>query len=755
MRTYVDAMGSTIHEFFHGVDSIDWEKDLPYDPAVEEIYVTSRKTKKRKDKKVEIITGYVAVNMSFDIETTRVGNLAAPYIYTFCLSLPYSNEFWVFHFRRPEVIELVFLPAVWHKYNLGWNEYITVNRKMICFCHNLSYEYYFVRKYFRWNKRKGAFFAKDPNHCNYSEHIRGIEFRDTMLLTGGSLEQLSNLYTMHKKVKDLDYSIPRHTHTPLTDTELRYIVDDVVILCEFEDFFFDEFSIPGYKLPVTNTNRLEYKVRKAATAANYNTKEVEKMQPDLETMLIDQQWLIRGGLVGSNVGYRGSVKEVYMRDITSSYASAMLTEYFPMSAFKQVELSRSSWYYGDEPDDLKELLATKCVKLHMVYFDIKAKTEHTYELRKKCLQFEPYDWDVDKGLSDGRVYQGASVEVLQTELDYECYKLFYEYKLSTVLCIEVADRGPLPKYFRECIASDYAEKAKLKHAGKKGTPDYHLRKLDVETYFGMTCKGVYISSVDYKNDKWYRVKSNKTKLEISLHNRIFNYYWGVWTSAHGRLKLARMLFKVLKLGGVVMYYDTDSLKYCPSKDGKTEELFESENRAIREKTRTTELLDNDIFYGEYGLGLGEWESELNHPYTKQPMLVPFKTIGTKRYLYYNKYEWRWEWNIKDGWFKKPCGWHLCVAGLSKLASEHLPEDPFTAFDVYGYNFEAEELRRLVSDYHPDPYDVIITDSYGTTETIHCESGITLRPAKKYIDDGDAITIVMNEANDKMERRGFI
>ena len=750
MKRYLDAYGSEIREFWWGEEfalpSIDEFGDFT---SNEELFKISHKY--NADKKIATV-GYISLNCSIDIETTTVGNLAAPYLITICLSVPESDVFFIYHLRRISQINILF-SMMYSMYGTGWNKNKTLCKKILCFCHNLSFDFYFMRKQLNIKKHNGNFFAKSANHCNRVETIYDIELRDTKELTNCSLEELSNQYTLHKKIKDLDYSVPRHTSTPLTDDEWRYVNDDVIILCEFEDVFFANWCYPNHPLPITNTSRLLSRIMSAAFLEDYSIEETRKLQPDVATLKVEQQYLMRGGLVGSNPLYRNEVVPVYMRDVTSSYPSVMLTKYFPMSAFRKVDISRDSWYYNDEPEDLKQLLATKCVKLHITYFDLHAKTEHCYELKRKCVQYLPYENDTTEGLVDGHVYKCEAVEVIQTELDYEAYKMFYTYSLATIDSVEVADRGLLPGFFRKCIADDYAKKGHLKAEGKKGTPEYNLSKLDVNTYFGATCKGLYISSVKYKKGEWVVEQASDGTLKKDLENRILSYYWGVWTSAHARVKLAKMLFKVIDCDGVVIYYDTDSLKYIPSDDGMTEQIFETENLIVRKANQTAGLTD-DVFYGDLGKGLGEWDVEIAD-FEGKPLQVFFKTIGPKRYLYH-QYEGEWFWNKKShSWEKKDVGWHLCVSGLAKLAEKYLPEDPFNFFDEYGFDFEVEELERLITEYHPEEYDVTITDNYGVTETIHCMCGITLKKPNKHVSNQDIIATLLTVAAEKLERRGFI
>ena len=64
----------------------------------------------------------------------------------------------------------------------------------------------------------------------------GIEFRCSYLLSGYSLKTLANVYLIGRVKKltgDIDYSLVRHSKTPLTYREYHYIYNDVRIVYEY------------------------------------------------------------------------------------------------------------------------------------------------------------------------------------------------------------------------------------------------------------------------------------------------------------------------------------------------------------------------------------------------------------------------------------------------------------------------------------------------------------------------------------------
>lgn len=732
---YRDEYDSIIHDFF-----FDRDKDKLYVPFVRPSEVFRVPSKRGKFE-----TRYIRLNMSLDIETTKVGEFSAPYIMTISLNRPDEDIFYCYHFRNWDEVQL-FMDEValhygvglkfWDKNNKQYSEYtgFKKNRRvLLCFIHNASFEFAFCRSELKFANGKYDFFAKESRKMMKANLANGIELRDSLALTNCGLELLSKQFTKHKKIKDLDYSIPRNTKTPLSrNKEMRYINDDCIILNEFETYLFTNMCVPGKKIPLTNTARLLLKVEASAGFDIDKERErVRKIQPTAKEVIEASRHLFRGGFVHGNIRYLNSVERVLMRDITSSYPYAMLTKYFPVSKFTEYHLQYTSFQKGKESPEFWQLLNKYCLIIDATYYDVEATSDHSYESvsKVKDVFFEHPITDQD----NGRIRRCQSVRVMQTELDYMIYQMMYDYSVMEIHSVKFAARGELPEYLLKNVASDYKKKNDLKKSGMKDTPEYSLAKIDVNTYFGALCKAIYENNIgyDYGIGDWNEIPQSIEAIQEDLDNRWLNFYWGVWTTAHARFKLVDMLFRIESVGGHVIYYDTDSLKYIPN--AATEEIFEAENARIAKERASFPLLSDPAFWGSSGEGLGEWAKELE---TDDP--VEFKTLGAKRYLY-----------IEDGQS------HLCVAGLPKTAAALLPEDPFETFSVQGFKFIGEDTDKLRPIYHDEPYDVTITDDYGNTETIHCKTGVTLVPIDFEISEKKLYNIIMQHKEYIKQRREYL
>lgn len=714
---------------------------------------------------------YVRINMALDIETTKIdiggSVLSVPYVITICLSAPEAPIRFIYKCKNwADVQDLLDKISAfyglgakkWDKKERSWVDCPTNNRRLLCFIHNASFEFAFMRTELKFAKDEYSFFCKEKRTVITATLENGVEFRDSMALTNSSLDQLAKMFTKTRKMKgDLDYSIPRHTHTKRTAKEEKYIDNDVLVLSEFCDVYFEKMCKPFKRPPLTNTARLLLKVVEKAEASGLYREDVTKLMPDVATLKRWQKYLFRGGYVHGNIYYINTVFDVLMRDITSSYPSSMLFEgYYPVDRFVDANIPMA-WKYGQEPDIVRQHLAKHCCIYEATFYGLRAKTDHSYESLNKVIDWLPTEEDIrngTRGLDNGRIHRAEYVRVMGTELDWEIYTLLNEWEAVEIHSFQIATRGPLPDYLLECLAADYKRKNDLKAHGLQHTTDYTLAKIDCNSYFGMLCKSIFSTNIGYDYDlgEWVDRECPDEEIQKDLAKRWLAYQWGIYVCAHSRAKLVRMMCAVEAAGGHVLYYDTDSLKYIPSGDGKTEEVFELENIRIREERKKYPLLQAAAFNGKLGKGLGEWDAEILDS-TKKPLPCPFKTLGAKRYLYHQP-DGEWAYTAENGWEKEGVGWHLCVAGLPKCAVQHLPVNPFEFFSSSGFKFTGEDTGKLRPVYHDEPYQLTITDKDGTTEVIKAKSGVSLVETDFEITEKKLALLILSKVKYTEERKHY-
>ena len=292
------------------------------------------------NKKIE----YINLECGFDIETSSIitaeeKKFAFMYIWTFGL----KDKNYIIHGRTwEEFLKL----CIQLKEHFSLSE----NRRLVCYVHNLGYEFQFMRKYFNWVD----VFSIDERKPLKALTDLGIEFRDSYLLSGFSLEVTARNLTDHKIEKldgGLDYDLVRHSKTPLTDLEMEYCKLDVIIIL---NYITEQIKIYKdiTKIPLTNTGRVRDYVRNRCYYSNTDHKKSSagkylRYRAIMDDLTLDEplyNMLARGfmgGFTHANANYTGQVIDnVTSIDFTSSYPAVMLAEKFPMSRGIKTELTK-------------------------------------------------------------------------------------------------------------------------------------------------------------------------------------------------------------------------------------------------------------------------------------------------------------------------------------------------------------------------------------------------------------------------------
>lgn len=609
---------------------------------------------------------YIPIYMGFDIETTNIvkgNNYKAAYMYIAQVCIATEKGAYIYIFRRwNEVIS--FFKKLQSYLSLG------DTRRLICWIANESFEFQFLRKRLKWQQGKFDFFAKETRKPLLAT-ANGIEFREALSISGGSLASLAKDFCRTKKLKgDLDYKVLRNSKTILTDAEMQYCYNDVIILSEFSEYIFQNFIRPQKKVVLTKTGILRNEV-KAAFKQLPDHEQIKQLiqwcYPTFNQYTFWFEYLFRGGYVHANVLYSGQTIEKLFNnyDITSSYPYQLNCRYYPMSKFMAEEFTSMS--------DFITLLKTKCVIFCATFHNIRQKTTHSIESYSKCISISGYDLD------NGRVRRADKMTVALTEIDYAVYKLFYEWDDDPYIYdIYTADRGYLPKYMLDVLNTHYKNKAEMKHKGWHKDPehsgDYAIEKSGVNSFFGMTITRIKLEQVRYSDD-WITLP-DKLDFEKEKRNQILLPQWGIYCTAWARWQLLSTVRKIYDVcGNITAYCDTDSNKnlFHP--------LLQSVIDDVNKETYARLIkrgLTDPVF-----ADLGKFEKEENY--------IKAKFNGAKRYL--AEYE---DHTI-----------HATIAGLPKEAILRLDENPFKAFSMTGMNIDADISGKLGHAYIDEPTSDIV------------------------------------------------
>ena len=647
---------------------------------------------------------YLNLESGFDIETssTYVNGDKFSFMYLWGFGIGENADFLVYGRTWEEFQELI---------NFISNELnLSSSRRLVVYVHNLGYEFQFMRKYFEWLE----VFAVDERKPIKATIKQGIEFRDSYILSGYSLENTAkNLHshTVEKLVGDLDYKKIRHSKTLITEQELKYLENDVKIIL----YYINE-QLKMYekitKIPITNTGRVREYVKnncyyekgksgyKSSKSKSRNYRYIMENLTLTDDEYSKLKWCFMGGFTHSNAYYTNKIMEdVHSIDFTSSYPSVMIAEKYPMG----------SGFKPSKEDILKNgydhYINKFCCMIGIGFRNLKNKFFHeSYLSDSKCkIQGE-------KLISNGRVVNADYLSTFITDVDYWIIKNCYEWEHMEIFDLTCYPANYLPKPIIESVLELYQDKTVLKDVKGKEV-EYLLSKGMLNSIYGMTVTDIIRDNILYDDD-WGIEEVDKIE-EIEKYNnkksRFLFYPWGVWVTAYARRNLWT---GILAMRDDYIYSDTDSIKFKNYE--KHETYLEQYNKMTEHKLLKAleyHKLNPDLLYpktqeGEVKL-LGVWDYE--GFYTR------FKTLGAKRYL-----------TEENGKLE------LTVAGLSKKNGidymlRKSDNDNTKVFEMFDDSLKIpkEDTGKNTHTYIDVEKEYDIIDYQGNIETVKSLSGIHL------------------------------
>ena len=643
------------------------------------------------------------IECGFDIETTSIKKQGVKnaFMYVWQIGIGYGND--VFYGRTwSEFVDLI--NDISDLYELD------ENKRLVIYVHNLGYEFQFMRHYFHWLD----VFAISKRKPIRALTLNGIEFRDSLILSGYSLANTAKNLATHKIKKltgDLDYSLIRHHNTPLTDDEISYCINDIQIILAYIN---EQITYCGdiSEIPMTNTGRVRKYVKDRCFFNNKkggkrDTGQHQKYRKIMQDLTIDVDTYVQlkrafmGGFTHANSNHSGKLlQNVTSIDFTSSYPSVMLAEKFPMSRFRKVTI--------ESLDELESL----CQK-HAVVFEAKFDmispriTQENYISESKCRNI------ANAKINNGRISSADSITVTITEIDYHIMKQAYQWENLAISNIKYAHKAYLPKQICTSILELYQDKTKLKDVTGYEV-EYLLSKGMLNSIYGMCVTDVVKYQSTYDNVKWETERPN-VNIEVDKYNKSKNrflyYPWGIWVTAYARRNLWT---GIIAAGDDYVYSDTDSLKVLNyEKHVPYTKWFDSNIIKKMEKMCNFYSLDKSLLSPKTKKGvtkmLGVWDYEGTYS--------NFKTLGAKRYLYQHGDKLA-----------------ITVAGLSKQNGlsymlENANNDPLKVFDLFDDNLyiPSDKTGKMTHSYIDDDRDFKVKDYLGKTEHINCLSSLHLEP----------------------------
>lgn len=656
---------------------------------------------------------YYNIVFAFDIETSN---------FTVPCDKDKNNKRSIMYIWQLAINGRVIIGREWaeflHAIDLICNQLeLNKNKRILIYVHNLAFEFQFIRKMFEWKK----VFAIDTRKPIYALTTSGVEFRCSYILTNYSLAKLGeqlHKYKVSKLVGELDYNQIRTPLTPLTKNELQYCINDVLVVSAYiKECIETEKYI--YRIPLTCTGYCRRYVRhnclyaggKKGKQAQYNKYHNQMLTLQI-TSVNEYNQLKRafmGGFTHAGCMYSGLITEnVDSIDFTSSYPYALLSEMYPMSTGKLVELKSK--------EQFENYLKYYCCVFDVEFIDIKPTFEfENYISLSKCIKKS------NVINNNGRVYSADSLLTTITNVDFDIIRKMYTFKECKIYNFRVYRKGYLPKEIIQSIIKLYKDKTTLK--GVKGKEvEYLNSKGLLNAIYGMMVTDIIRDEILYTNEtEW--TKEDKTKEEKQRFNekelkrynnsrRRFNFYpWGVFCTAYSRKNL---ISGILEFGKHYLYSDTDSIKCVNIENhrqyiNKYNEMCEIKLKLMCEHYSIdyADLTPKTIKGVTKPLGV--WDNDGHYQL--------FKTLGAKRYMVFDGKE-----------------LNITVSGVNKkVAVPYLLEKYKTPLECFKHFNEqlkipAEYTGKLTHYYIDDTYTGVVNDCNGVPYKYIALSGVYLEGA---------------------------
>lgn len=534
--------------------------------------------------------------------------------------------------------------------------------KRCVFVHNLAFEFVFLTGLMTPEQ----VFARQPRHpmkvvfydCD------NLEFRCTYMLTRLSLAEWGIQIGKTQKQIGYGYSLIRTPNTPMSDKELKYCEDDVLVM---HDGLLEELKeyVHIHNIPLTQTGKVRRKIKSLLSDTGH-LKHMASLVPDYHTLQLLYKAYI-GGYAHGNYIYVGSVvTDVGSWDFKSSYPYVMTTQRFPMTPWKRVNKIYDTDKYA--------------YLIHVKLYDVKSKTYNTFLSASKCVAKSNIIRD------NGRIRSADMIELVVTELDWDIINKSYEFDREKKEYIEIYEskKGYLPREFILYVLQLYGKKTSLK--GIEGhEAEYRVAKELINALYGMLCTAIIFDDMyfDVETGKYKIIPTTRDVVEATLdkmrneisRKNFTSFSWGVWVTAHARHNLWSC---ILRCDLYNIYDDTDSLK-C--KKGAEKLFVDWYNNHVMECIKKSAKVNNipiKMFMPKDKKGNTHIIGTFDHDgeYTE------FVTQGAKRYCYRDK---------KDGEL------HMTVSGIPKPAVIALDND-ITKFKddfVFDRTLKRKDFKKCV------------------------------------------------------------
>lgn len=631
--------------------------------------------------------------IAFDIETTsyKDGDDKVGIMYAFTMNInhkAYIGRTWEEFLQITEAIVN--------------NNTLTDDKRVIIWVHNLAFEFQFIKDFFDWQE----VFASDERKVIYCRTKNGLEFRCSYFLTGTSLARVPQIFGLdvQKMVGDLDYSLIRHSATPLTEEEKGYIYNDGEIVVKLiEKKVKDETCLQN--LPFTKTSYVRRYVKSVCNKSEKFRDIMKTSTLSSNDYLLCKQAFVGGFTHANRFNSRKVHNNVASYDLTSDYPSQMILNKYPFGKAITEQYDQ-----------------TKDYSIYCAIYTIEMWGVKSNDLGDNIISRSKCGKCLNAVVDNGRIYSADYLTLVCTDIDLEYIQKFYSFSTINIHSVTYWEKYYLPIEFVNAVLDLYEKKTTLKGVEER-KEEYALSKENLNSTFGMTVTDIAKDLCELAEGEWRTVPCDVEK-EIESYNkkkgRFLFYPWGVWITAYARRTLWNAIIAVGK--DDYIYSDTDSVKFKNYEAHK--EYFENENALIEKRLKAlaskrhielSKLFPKDIKGKTRVLGVWDFEG----------VYEKFKTLGAKRYMVVENDELSL---TVSGLNKK-----IVVPYLKRLYDAN--DEILNAFDD-GLYIPRGETGKKTHTYIDKPWSGEISDYLGNKQQVTTLSGVHLEEADYELTIGD-------------------
>ena len=466
----------------------------------------------------------------------------------------------------------------------------------IMYCHNLSFDWMFLRKF------AFAQLGHPVKQLNTKKHYpvnlefeNGIIFRDSLILSQRSMEKWGDdMKVVHAKaVGKWQYDRIRHQHENISEDELLYICNDVLCGVECLNTLRRALRKMFAGMPYTSTGIVRNDARKAGEPHHAHDYAM-KQYTDWNTYL-RQQRVYHGGYTHNNRAWKGSVitEKVTCLDFASSYPYHMIAFKLPVGAFVPVHVPVTVEHILKYNEDTAYIftLAASGVRLK----------DHFYPM--PALQVSKCSRILNGIYDNGRILSADFIEIDLTDIDLEIIMQIYDFAEVRICNCLRAVKDYIPRWLSDFVYELFVKKTHLKG---EDPVLYDIAKATLNSVYGMTVQKPLPNDIleDFETGEYFeRIHSGDDEFKkfISKQGTFLNYSYGVYVTALAM----RSVYRLGACFSEWIYTDTDSV-YGLEPDMTMVEQYNEECMAKLRERGYPGILHNGR---EYWLGVAELDGE--------------------------------------------------------------------------------------------------------------------------------------------------